>query len=135
MSVRYCVMYYIYTLGNPFFRSAREGGDVVVLDDQVNGLDWLGATLDKHYGAEESIGYNANAPFKDKLDYVYRVLKNRQEKKYQAIKRVINNTSPDDEDAAYSLAMKSALSNIADKIQQERKKQLKQKQQQGKSKL
>lgn len=79
----------------------------------------------RHYGADDDdIGkFNANASFKDKLDYVYKVLKQNEEKKFRQIKRVIPNVqSPDDDDIAYSLALKGAISSLTDKIKSEQNK-------------
>jgi hypothetical protein len=90
-------------------------------------LDWLGEQLAKYYGSEE-LGYSSTAALKDKLDYVYRMLKQREQKKYQAIKTLIPSiNSPDDEDTAYDLAFKGAIGAFADKIKREQKQASKQK--------
>jgi len=114
--------------GNPFESQRLKQHEVIELEETLpKQLDWLGEQLAKYYGSEE-LGYSSTSSLKDKLDYVYRMLKQREQKKYQAIKTLIPSiNSPDDEDTAYDLAFKGAIGAFADKIKREQKQAAKQK--------
>jgi len=89
--------------------------EVIVLEGQVP-LDALGSALEK-------LGFASGSYDQDKggLDYVYSILKNHEKKKLKDAKKQKFSVAPESEEAAYSLAFKASMNDIASAIGQRTK--------------